>query len=226
MMSLKNASRETGLTIQNIRSALKILENFKMIKKSTQEVTKQATIISICKYGDYQKKNESANTLANTVPTQSQHSPNTVPTIDNNVKKGKKGKNVNNKYPENSVPFKIANFLFQNILKNKPDFLKPNIQEWASDADKMMRLDGRDLETVKKLIAWCQADDFERANVLSIAKLRKRFDSLEIKMNRPPPKNNSGSKEKTFAEVYEDMKIKHGGEPNFQLGLLTGKNNE
>ena len=76
MMSLKNASKETGLSVQNIRSSIRTLVRFKMIEKSTQEVTRQATIISIIKYDTYQKKNDAPNTLSNTVPTQCQHSAN------------------------------------------------------------------------------------------------------------------------------------------------------
>lgn len=116
------------------------------------------------------------------------------------------------KYLEDSNPFRIADFLFQNILKHKPGFLKPNLQKWADDADKMLRIDKRSLETVKKLIAWCQADDFEKSNVLSIAKLRKRFDSLEIKMEadgkkKPVKKHKDGERslaELKAAAIYHD----------------------
>jgi len=93
MMSLSNASDSTGLTIQNIRSSIKILENFKMIKKSTQEVTKQATIISVCNYETYQQKKNTSNTEANKDLTKSQHSANKDLTIDNNVNNFKNVKN-------------------------------------------------------------------------------------------------------------------------------------
>ena len=76
MMSLGNASRDTGLTVQNIRSSIRTLVRFGMIKKSTQEVTKQATIISIIKYDTYQKKNNEANKTTNKVPTKCQQSAN------------------------------------------------------------------------------------------------------------------------------------------------------
>jgi hypothetical protein len=65
-----------------------------MIEKSTQKLTQQATIISICKYDQYQAKDDEINTQNNTVPTQCQHSANTVPTLDNNVKNEKKTKKV------------------------------------------------------------------------------------------------------------------------------------
>lgn len=81
-MSLNHAVDDTGLSKQNIRTAIKALVNFKMIEKSTQELTQQATVISICNYSLYQKNKSVANTVINTDPTQTQHSANTGPTLD------------------------------------------------------------------------------------------------------------------------------------------------
>lgn len=112
---------------------------------------------------------------------------------------------VKNKYLEDSEEFRVANFLYQNILKNKPDFLKPNFQTWAKHADLMLRVDKRSLTTAKKLIVWVQNDDFENTRVLSISKLRKRFDSLEMTMkNAKIPKKPSyqpPKRERTLAEL-------------------------
>ena len=87
------------------------------------------------------------------------------------------------KYPEDSIYYRIANYLYNSIKKNKPDFKKPNLQKWSDESRLMIERDGRDVEKIKKLISWVQKDDFERVNVLSISKLRKRFDNLEMKMN-------------------------------------------
>jgi hypothetical protein len=82
----------------------------------------------------------------------------------------------------------------------------------------MLRIDNRDIETAKSLIVWCQNDDFEKINVLSIAKLRARFDSLEMKMRNPKqPRNGKPAKEPTFSDILEEMKREHGGEPQFKL---------
>lgn len=110
---------------------------------------------------------------------------------------------LNNKktFAEDSTEFRLANFLYQNILKNKPDLKKPNLQNWAKDADLLLRIDKRNIETVKKLITWIQNDDFEMCNVLSISKLRTRFDSLEIKMNKKV--SNSGGDEGGLNEWHD-----------------------
>lgn len=71
--SLNSLSEETGLSKQEARTAIKHLI-------STQEITQlkysKYTVITIKNYEQYQE----ANTLSNTVPTQYQHSINTVST--------------------------------------------------------------------------------------------------------------------------------------------------
>jgi len=110
------------------------------------------------------------------------------------------------KYLETSNEFRVAEFLYHNILKFKSDFNKPNLQKWADDARKMLdpKLGNRDLEKVKKVIKWVCNDDFERANILSIAKLSKRFDSLEIRMDTKKPTGQSAKRPKrSIREILE-----------------------
>jgi hypothetical protein len=94
IMSLKTASNETGLTAQNIRTAIKILVSHKMIEKSTKELTKQATVITVLNYDVYQQQEEETNKASNKVLTKCQQSPNKVLTIDNNVKNDKNEEEV------------------------------------------------------------------------------------------------------------------------------------
>ena len=90
IMSIQDAVDETGLTRQNIRTAVQILENHKMIEKSTKLLTQQAHHITICKYDIYQAKEKVTNQVTNQPPTNHQPSANQVLTINNN------DKNVNN----------------------------------------------------------------------------------------------------------------------------------
>lgn len=97
IMSRKTASIATGLTEQNIRTAIKTLINFKMIQKSTNKLTKQATILSVCKYITYQKKTEASNQVNNQRLTSDQPATNQRLTTDKNVKELKNDKNEKNK---------------------------------------------------------------------------------------------------------------------------------
>jgi hypothetical protein len=81
------------------------------------------------------------------------------------------------------------------ILRNKADYRITPQQEraWAGTVDRMLRLDDRTPERIADLIRWVQRDEFERANVLSMEKLRERFDALELKRQRAPQARNSGN---------------------------------
>lgn len=93
LTSLSKLSEETGLSKQNIRTILKNLANTGEV--NTLPNTK-LTHLSICKYDTYQNKDELPNTLPNTELTQSQHSPNTVLTTNNNDNNYNNDNNDNN----------------------------------------------------------------------------------------------------------------------------------
>lgn len=57
---------------------------------------------------------------------------------------------------------------------------------WLQAADRMKRLDGREHDKIMEAIRWCQADEFWRANVLSMPKLREQYDRLRLAARRSP----------------------------------------
>ena len=99
-------------------------------------------------------------------------------------------KNEKKLFSQDSNEFRLANFLFNHIRKRNPSFKEPNIQNWASHVDYMLRLDLRLPEEVKQIIELCQKDDFWMNNILSTEKLRKQYDQLVLKLL---PKNNKPS---------------------------------
>jgi len=80
--SIRNLSKETGLTVQQTRTALRKLLSTREI---TQLTTQAYTLITICKYDSYQTRqyvankasNIVSNTPSNTQPTHNQHTTNT-----------------------------------------------------------------------------------------------------------------------------------------------------
>jgi len=70
------------------------------------------------------------------------------------------------------------------ILQRKPD--RKLATSWAKNTasaiDRMIRLDGRNLEQVRRVIEWSQDNDFWWKNILSGEKLREKFDQLEADM--------------------------------------------
>ena len=87
----------------------------------------------------------------------------------------------------------LAERLHKWILKNKPDRKIQNGWEdrWASDIDKMHRLDGRNWKQIMEAIDWSQRDDFWRQNVLSGANLRKHYDRIEDRARMEMEYNSS-----------------------------------
>jgi hypothetical protein len=75
---------------------------------------------------------------------------------------------------------KLAALLKSEILRNKSDYRITPQQErkWAITADRMLRIDKRKFEEVAELIRWVQQNEFWMANVLSMDKLREKFDQL------------------------------------------------
>lgn len=58
---------------------------------------------------------------------------------------------------------------------------------WLVECERLMRIDGRSPAQVEACIRWCQADGFWRANVMSMPKLRARYDQLRLAAKRSAP---------------------------------------
>jgi len=97
-------------------------------------------------------------------------------------KKDKKDKNNSSCHKYEICDMENSEMLYQEILKNNPNFKKPNLEKWANDFRLMRERDKRTDDQVKFLIQWVQADSFWKSNILSPAKLRKQFDALVIKV--------------------------------------------
>lgn len=91
-------------------------------------------------------------------------------------------------YSQTSDELRLAVYLFNFIKQRNPNYKEPNLQKWAADADKMIRLDNRPVDEIKAVITWCQKDEFWQNNILSIIKLRKQYDQLKLKMPSSKPK--------------------------------------
>ena len=182
----KKMAKETGLSEQSIRTSIKRL-------KSTSELTIKSTskysLINIVNYELYQAKDDKTNHQINQQSNQQVTS--NQPTTNHKqeckeLKELKKTSNVVNKLPTidvNSESFKIAQTLFNNILLKNPKNKKPNMNSWALDVDKIIRIDNRTPSEVKRVLNYLKDDDFWSGTILSPIKLRKHFDGLLIKMN-------------------------------------------
>lgn len=131
---------------------------------------------------------------------------------NNNNNKNKKNTDENRKqvYDDDSLYFQSSKKLFERILENNPDHKESNLQKWADDARLMIERDGRTEEQVVFLIDWSQQHYFWASNILSIAKLREKFDQLvmQFKKEREAAKSPSGR-----GKLREEKKPAWFGQP-------------
>jgi hypothetical protein len=62
----------------------------------------------------------------------------------------------------------------------RPTVTKP----WRDAARRLIDRDGRTVEQILRAIDWCQDDPFWRANILSMPKLREKYDQLRLQARR------------------------------------------
>ena len=158
-------SRATGQTPKQIRNRLALLENAGIWARKRAS---KFSVITVCNYEYYQN-------------------PENYKGQAKGQGEGKQRATDNNDKNENiydSTEFRLASFLLEEILKNKPDFKKPNLQTWARDIDLMIRKDGRVTDRIREVIVWAQGDSFWRSNILSTGSLRRQFDRLELAMQK------------------------------------------
>jgi hypothetical protein len=70
---------------------------------------------------------------------------------------------------------------------------RPMVTKRWADAERLLfERDERDGDEVERLIRWCQADEFWRANILSMPKFREQYDRLRKNAKRAQDKQSPG----------------------------------
>ena len=73
---------------------------------------------------------------------------------------------------------------------------------WRTQARLMIDRDGRTVEEITRIIDWAEGNDFWRANVLSVPKLRQKFDTLRLQAQRPQGRPQGGQVFYDLAEQF------------------------
>ena len=145
--------------------------------------------------------------------TNNQEIPQEIPTKDNSTSgkdfpPAKTGK----KFVYTDDDLRAANWIFGLIKNLSPNVKTPDFASWANEIRLMRERDGRSHKDICELFKWANQNEFWVSNILSPAKLREKWDQLEIKRKTSPnikrkesfaEKNSSdwGSAEK-MAEVF------------------------
>ena len=116
LTSLNHLSTDTGLSRQQVRTAL---EKLKATHEITQTSTHKSTLITIEKYSDYQDKKEKVTQLSTHEATNKQHSSNTVATLNNNYNNINNINNKNNIKKVSKETKQSFNTLIENYSENE-----------------------------------------------------------------------------------------------------------
>ncbi len=86
----------------------------------------------------------------------------------------------------------LADFLFSEIVKRKPDFTKKVSPTWRKDASKLLQV--RSMDQIRSVIVWSLDNAFWWSKITSMTKLRTHIDTLEMQISKPyAPQQNGGS---------------------------------
>ena len=121
-------------------------------------------------------------------------------------------------FDPHDISYLLSETLIDQIKRNLPngkDVQNGNrektIQRWASDIDKMIRLDNRPVCDIWNMIIWCHYDDFWFKNILSGSKLRKQYDKLSAAItSEVRRKNRNKTQHQKLLEVGERWLQKQG----------------
>ena len=202
--SRETLSRETGLSIQQIRTSLNKL-------KSTSDITIKSTstytVVTLAAYSLYQSMDDLATIKITSDPTNEQQTDNKRVTTTKEVKNIRM-KEIDNKYLE------IARQLSIVALRRIPS-LDYKESKWGDDVRKLVEIDGK---TPQELFAvWSYIDQHENNgfswgdNIRTPAKLRTKkdglsyYDKIIIEMKRGSPNGQNRPKQHIKETSLERM---------------------
>ncbi len=168
MTSLDSLAHETGLSRQQIRTALKNLE---LTHDITQQVTHHYRIITLCNYETYQIEKDKSNTPINT-PSNKQSTHQLTPI--------KEVKNNKNKILQKHEAFAER---FYQVLKENELVLKninPKSISWIKPIQLLETTDGIEWETITNAAKYyfSNLEDTYIPTIKSTTSFRKKFEQL------------------------------------------------
>ena len=172
------ASEQLDMPKTTVQERMRRLEAMGTIKI---ESGTHYSIVTICQWDTYQ--NEDAETRQ---PTGNQAAGNRQPSGTE-----KNENNVKNNSSSPSLCFGpddrgLAEFIWGKVHALQPSRKAPDLNRWANDLRLARETDGRTLDDLRDLFDRAHADPFWQNNILSPAKLREKFDDLDLKLRKAP----------------------------------------
>lgn len=196
-----------GISLQNIRTAIKRFEKYEFL---TNEVTKVNRLITIVNWEFYQDKNSELTKKL----TANQQSVNNQLTTNNNDKQcnNETNNNITSKkskkriYSDDDPNKKLAVLLFKLIQKNQ-NIKEPDLDKWANTIRLTIESDKRTGKDVQDMIVWATSNDFWSGVILSATSLRKHFDKMLAQKNKKKQSNGGRKLESAGSDEYDNLPI-------------------
>lgn len=83
-------------------------------------------------------------------------------------------------------------------------------KKWRDAARLMIDRDGRTEQQITTAIDWCQENEFWRSNILSMPKLRDKYDQLRLQAGRKPGNNRQAETDELFGAAMKRAMAKEG----------------
>ncbi|MBB6672605.1 Replication protein O [Cohnella nanjingensis] len=225
--SMGDMEKHWGWSNKKVKRFLDCLERDQML--SYKSTTKK-TYLTVINYDIYQGGEEPKAPPMHHRSTTEAFQKHTNNNVNNDNKENKEPKTNRRKqvYDIDSIPFRSANYLYEQILVNSPDLKKPNLQNWANDMRKLIEIDKREPIQIARLIEWVSKDQFWSGVILSAESLRKNWDKLIVAMNRGDSNAKYGRRAKGYtaediAKATRDDDLASGG---LQVSGLQGSWND
>lgn len=179
LTSIRKLGERWGWSNNKVTAFLKLLQSENMLIQNSD--TKK-TVLTVVNYDIYQSSQD-------TEETPTEHVRDTDETRMHTNKNDKECKNekkinISSKVFADDSPEIQLSYEFLTLIRiNNSSFKEPNVQKWASEFDKIIRIDNRAEADIRSVMAWSQKDNFWKSNILSPGKLREKFDTLFMQMN-------------------------------------------
>ena len=176
---LVNHSKKDGMT--SLRSAIKELKEFGYFKKEAirDELGRVKQWVT---YVDDEPIQNTENPQSGQPTFSENHNVDNQKLLSTDLLPSKNNNNKTYSPKFSTFDMKAAENLYNLILINNPNHKKPKLEKWANDVRLMRVKDKRTEEQIMYVINWSQNNKFWKSNILSIAKLREKFDQLVIKI--------------------------------------------
>lgn len=185
--SRKSLSKETGIQESLIE---RILKFFKTEQQIEQQGFNKFRLITILNYDTYQHCEQQNEQPVNSQRTASEQPVNT----DNTYKESKEHKKPKEEITLHSDDdIRLVQLLLDLMQSNFPDSkaiqsLTPSKQKaWLNECRLLRESDKRTPEQIEEVIRFSQESTFWKANILSMPKLRQKWDTLWMQMKRDSP---------------------------------------